>query len=388
MADETANDENDIVNVAQTDVERQSIGNCWIYAHASWIESMNKSATGASFDLSQSYWTYWHWFDQIASGFGSEISTGGNYTTASNIVRKYGLMSEGAFVDTDTQNEMSSRQSSALATINDSLKNGALKETSARRDRLLVRRELDRAWGLTADVVDKLNRAFGESVTRTFSSTTSPASAEGTDIVRGQDFKVTYTTSPGGAPVQRNLVQAQSEWRQVYYRAGDRQFQIRVQKALHDAQPVIITWFVDFNAMENRTNELRGSFNMTTLNEFGPGRQGGHMTVLEDYQAKLADGRVLKAGETLDPTNPEQKALLDTALASSSEVQFFRVKNSWGAARPDRAFAPGMPGYHDLHMSYLDGPVKKCAERNGQTDTTSCTTQQTPLKYVILPPGF
>src|SRR5688572_14957685 len=54
-----------IVDVGQTAVERQSIGNCWIYAHASWIESMHQTASGAAVDLSQSYWTYWHWFDQI-----------------------------------------------------------------------------------------------------------------------------------------------------------------------------------------------------------------------------------------------------------------------------------------------------------------------------------
>jgi len=384
----TGSGEDDIVNVPQTEVERQSIGNCWLYAHASWVESMHKSATGEDFDISQSYWTYWHWFDQIASGFSTQISTGGNYSTASGIVRKYGLMSEGAFVDTDTANEMSARQASALAAINESLKTGALKDPAARRDRALVRREMDAAWALAPEVTAKLTQAFGESVSKTFSSTTAPADPTGTDILRALDFKVKYTNGPGNLAVERNLLQAQTDWRQVYYRAGDRSFQIRVQKALHDAQPVIITWFVDFNAMENRTGELRGSFNMTTLGELGPGRQGGHMTVLEDYQAKLGDGRILKAGETLDPQDPDQKALLDSALLQSSEVQFFRVKNSWGAARPDRAFAPGMPGYHDLYLDYLDGPVKRCAERNGETDTTNCPSTTTPLQNVVLPPGY
>ena len=108
------------------------------------------------------------------------------------------------------------------------------------------------------------------------------------------------------------------------------------------------------------------------------------MTVFEDYAAKLTDGSVLEAGVTLENGDPR----LEKALDARSEILFFRVKNSWGAARPDRAFAHGMPGYHDLQMAYLDGPVKKCAEKNGETDTTSCTSQQTPLKYVIMPPGF
>jgi len=385
--DETAVDENEIVNVPQTDVERQSIGNCWLYAHASWIESMNKSATGADFDLSQSYWTYWHWFDQIAGGYSSQISTGGNWTTANNIVRKYGLMAERDFVFADTLNEMSNRQKTALDKLNASLENGALKDPAARRDKRTLRQEMDRAWGLSQAQSRMLDRVFGASVTRTFASS---ARSTGTTIVRPQDFPVSYSPAPGLPLQQKTLTQAMSEWRQVYYSSYDKRgFLLRVQKALHAAQPVIITWFVDFNAMENRQNERRGAFNMTTLGEFGPGSQGGHMTVLEDYQAVLADGTLLKAGETLDPTIPEDKALLDRALETSTDIQFLRVKNSWGSARPDRAFAPGMPGYHDLYMDYLNGPVKRCTTRaDGETDTTNCPYDHTPLQNVVLPPGY
>ncbi len=380
-------DENEIVNVPQTDVERQSIGNCWLYAHATWIESMNLSATGEAFDLSQSYWTYWHWFDQIAGGWSSEISTGGNWTTANNIIKKYGLMAEKDFISADTLNEMSSRQKSALEALNTSLKSGALKDSAARRDKKKVRQEMDRAWGLSAEQSRMLDRVFGASVTRTF---TSSANNAGTSIVRAQDFEVSYSPGPGRPLERRTLTQAMSEWRQVYYsRSDQRSFLLRVQKALHAAQPVVITWFVDFNAMENRQNERRGSFNMTTLNELGPGSQGGHMTVLEDYQAQLSDGTLLKAGETLDPSNPEHEELLERALEASTEIQFLRVKNSWGSARPDRAFAPGMPGYHDLYLDYLNGPVKRCTtDAEGETDTTNCPYDHTPLQNVVLPPGY
>ena len=90
----TSTGSDEIVDVPQTDVERQSIGNCWIYAHASWVESMHKAATGESFDVSESYWIYWHWFDQITNGSAATISTGGNWATANGIVKKYGLASE------------------------------------------------------------------------------------------------------------------------------------------------------------------------------------------------------------------------------------------------------------------------------------------------------
>lgn len=384
---DTTADENEIVNVPQTDVERQSIGNCWLYAHASWIESMNKSATGVDFDISQSYWTYWHWFDQIAGGFASKISTGGNWTTANNIIKKYGLMAEQDFVFVDTLSEMSNRQKVALDILNKSLASGVLSDPAARRDKKTLRTEMDRAWGLTTEQTKMLDRAFGVRVNRTFASS---AKSTGTQIVRAQDFAVSYSSGPGAPPAIRKLSQAMNEWRQVYYGSGDKRgFLLRVQKALHAAQPVVITWFVDFNAMENRYNERRGSFNMTTLNEFGPGSQGGHMTVLEDYQARLEDGTVLEAGVTLDPKDAGDSSLLERALDTSTEIQFLRVKNSWGMARPDRAFAPGMPGYHDLYMDYLNGPVKRCTTNDaGDTDKTNCPYDHTPLQNVVLPPGY
>jgi hypothetical protein len=129
---------------------------------------------------------------------------------------------------------------------------------------------------------------------------------------------------------------------------------------------------------------------MSTLRAAGPGQQGGHMTMIEDYQAKLADGTLLKAGVTLDPRTDADRALLTQALDPSTQVQFLRVKNSWGtAARPDIAFVESMPGYQDLYLDYLQGPVKSCADGpDGKTDTSNCPGQVTPLESVVLPPGY
>lgn len=381
-------DDNEIVDVKHTPVERQSIGNCWIYAQATWVESMHLSATGESFDASQSYWTYWHWFDQIAGGLSSQISTGGNWSTANNIIRKYGMMAGKDFVAADATNEMSLRQKTALAAMNASLATGALKDPAARRDKKLVRTEMDRAWGLTPEMSATLDKVFGAGATRTFAST-KPASATGTPILRGDDFKVSYANGPGAAPQQKTLTQAMADWSEAFYSPADkRPFLLRVQKALHANQPVLISWFVDFNGLENRDGPLKGSFNLATLKELGAGRQGGHETVLKDYQAKLPDGRVLAAGTTLDPNKPADAALLASALDPRTEIQFLRIKNSWGGARPDRAFAPGMPGYHDLYLDYLDGPIKKCVETNDVTDDTNCPSTVAPLQSIVLPPGF
>jgi hypothetical protein len=117
----------------------------------------------------------------------------------------------------------------------------------------------------------------------------------------------------------------------------------------------------------------------------GAGRQGGHMTVLEDYEIETVEFGLLKAGVTLDPANPADAEKLAAALDPSSTLKFLRIKNSWGALRDDRASAPGFPGYHDLHNSYLRGPIAWCS---GDQTGAACRGQETPFSNVVLPPGF
>lgn len=390
----TGSDTSDITDVNHTDVERQSIGNCWLYAEASWVESMHLTATGEKFDASQSYWTYWHWFEQIVDEGNGEIETGGFFTVANDLIRRRGLISEAKFIKEDAASEMSSRQSSALNKMNAELKTGRLKDYAARSDRALVRKVLDEAWGLSSTVKGQMTKVFGKDYTK---SLVDSAVTTGTPVIAAKAFKVQYTerkTDPNKGTVKNTTLDvALDDWREASYPewgsnldAQRRTFQIRVQKALHDRQPVVITWDVDFNAMEGSDPVLRGSFNLTTLKKAGKaGHQGGHMTVLEDYQVSTQQFGVLKAGVTLDPSIPEDQKKLDAALLTSSKVEFFRIKNSWGALRDDRSSAPGFPGYHDLYMDYLNGPIAWCPDA---TDTTKCPGKTTPFNNVVLPPGY
>ena len=381
--------------VPQSPVERQSIGNCWLYAEASWVESMNMQATGTVFDVSQSYWTYWHWYDQIVNEGPDELSTGGGFDVAADIIRDRGVIPEAKFVPEDAQGEMSSRQASALAKVNEELKTGRLKDYDSRSNPLLVRQVLDESWGLSSTVKGYLTKAFGKDGTRTFQT---QGVTKGTPIIKPSTFKVRYTErlTNANAPTVKNttLDVALNDWRSASYPGTGsdtqkRTFQIRVQKALHDAQPVVITWDVDFNAMESYDEALRGSFNMTTLkNAGGPGHQGGHMTVLEDYDAITQQYGELKAGQTLDPNVPADKAKLDAALLPSTVIKFWRIKNSWGAFRDDRSSAPGMPGYHDLYMDYLNGPITWCPDVEGAKTPQNCTGKSRPFRAVVLPPGY
>ncbi len=345
-----------IVGVPQTDVERQSIGLSWLWSYGDWVKTMHG---GSDLDPSPAYWAYWHWFDQIANGYSATIATGGNWQTANGIVSKYGLMSNAPFL-AGGDSDPAKREQAALAAINASLVNGPLASTVTRRDRLAVRRELDRAWGLSPDVSATLDRVFGDHVTQTFLPTAKQPDYAGTPVTSAADVAVSYRTAPMAAARQKHLSDAMHEWRTAYFTAAQSDaYLARVQAAVADGQPVLLTWFVDFDALEVRDNGRLGAFNLRTLDELGPGAQGGHTVVV---QAVTTD--------------------------ATSRLQALRVPNMWGAAHPDRAFMPGMLDTHDLWLDYLASPIKRCVERDGSTDTSSCPYTQVPLQDVVLPPGY
>jgi hypothetical protein len=381
-----------ITDVNQSKVKRQSIGNCWLYATASWAESLNKSASAsgtAELNMSESYWTYWHWFDQIANGSSSDkIQTGGWYSTAAEIINRYGVMTEGTFIASESQDEMSARQKSALAKMNESLKTGALSNPTARRDRSIVRKELDAAWELTPGVRSQLTRVFGASVSRTLDRST--ISTSFTSIRRPTAIKVKLRDPATHEPINATLQDAigtqgssfggrtgRLAWQMASYPTSTtarRSMQVRLQKAMHDRQPVVMSWYVDFNALD-----AQGRFAAPPAK---PGSQGGHMVVVEDYQINDVPGfGTLKAGVL--ETRP---AALTAALAPEAKIEFIRVKNSWGSLRADRQFV--VPGYHDLYMAYLNGPIKQCEQNEAGTGSTDDCFDDTPFNDLVLPAGY
>ncbi|MFO0663163.1 MAG: hypothetical protein U0174_04385 [Polyangiaceae bacterium] len=383
-------DSSDITVVDHTKVKRQSIGNCWVYAVAGWAESLNERATGTEMNISESYITYWHWFEQLTNGRAStEISTGGSFGVATDLITRYGIVTEGNFIPAEQESEMSNTQKSALDAINLSMKSGVLKDPAARRDRKLVRAELDRAFGLSTAVKAKLDKVFGVSVNKTLDRAYA-SKKTGTDILRAKDVPVSVPDATTHVAKKVTLADAIGTGSWLYGRTGTyafqevdypsnassrRALQVRIQRAMHDGAPVVLSWAVDFNALTRDSK-----FSKVELDRRGPGRQGGHMTVFSDYQARLADGTLLEAGKTYDKTK------LEAALRTDTKIEFFRIKNSWGALRSDRWDIGN--GYHDMMIDYLNGPIKKCVEVNGTSDPNNCPTTQTPLWDVVLPAGY
>jgi hypothetical protein len=374
----TSNDE--IVNVPHSSVKSQSISNCWLYATLGWAESLHVATGEPALDVSESYLSYWNWFDKIVYDGASSIDETGWFHQGMDLMMRFGVILESDFP--------AGSQSAAKRALDTSLKDGALKTPEARKDMALVRRELNKAWGLPDNVVQQMNAVFGEGYDVSLDQvTTLPAGS----IIRHTNTISAKLVNAAGETRTGTLSDAIGErdwdlewgrrkglwaWNEHHYPrdpASRREFQIRFQKAMHAKQPVVISWFIDFNAQQG--SAFRAPPTST-------GRQGGHVTVLEDYQVKDVPGfGVLAAG--VDESRPEA---LQAALAPEAKIEFLRTKNSWGElGGPTSDFR----GYLDLYMPYLDGPVTQCTDPPaGTTGERTCVDDHVPLWRAALPPGF
>lgn len=387
---ETDSSEDNVTDVKNSSVKNQSIGNCWVYASMGWAESLHLTQSGEELNLSESYISYWHWYEQIAGGPAGQvqlakldkdqISTGGWYGLAAELMRRYGVMDEGRFIPEEAESARSSRQSSALSAINASLKTGALKDPAARRDRKLVRAELDKAWGLSASTITTLDQTFGADVSKSFIDTgLAPATDSGIRLPKSitVGHNISLADAIGLPSSSFNFLQRKGKyaWNEVSYPTGataKRDYLARMQKAMHAGMPVIMVWFVDFAGMDSQNRFMAPPAT--------PGRQGGHMTVVEDYQINDVPGFGTLAAGTL-VTDPKA---LDAALSPQAKIEFVRIKNSWGSSLAPPNATDDQRGYYDIYMPYLDGPLTRCTESNG--DKCGIKSKVPGLTGLVLPP--
>ncbi len=327
----------EIVDVPNTRVKNQSIGNCWLYASVGWVESLHMRATGVELNLSETYLTYWDWYEKLTRYTTSDtISTGGFFTTATRLMNTYGLLDEGAFIPDEANVDLSAAQDKAESIINESMKNGVLKRD---RSAATVRKELNRAFGLKPEIVAQLDATFGPAAPRSLG--TIPA---GFPLRKTSDLEVSQKKATSSAPTTVKLRDEIYRWRE--YTAPKDRGQLRgylrkVQKALHDAQPVLIVWNVDWESRDSKSGTFPAMKSMAKID-------GVHMTILEDYQAAYVPNLgTLPAGVLVEDPN-----VLKAALADQVEIPFFRIKNSWGNTA-DPSGTGAFKGYADLYSQYL-----------------------------------
>ncbi len=396
---EISTNESDVVDIDHSKVKRQAIGNCWVYATVGWAESLHLTHSGEELNLSESWISYWHWYEQIVGDANistvivrgsDELATGGWWTVGVELMRRYGVVDEGTFIEEEADDIRSASQAAAEDAIREALESGVLKDPAARKDRALVRQVLDEAWGLTPEVRAQLDATFGSDVSKNLVDSLSG------DIADAGDWEGFYTADDIDAGVDSNdeshvltLADAIGEptSRDVHNRKGkyawDRQWvpwydsdkrnqQILVQKALHRRLPVVMSWWVDFNAEEDD-----GTYRKKAAT---PGNQGGHMVNIEDYEIDNVPGYgTLKAGELADAD------ALQAALDPDAKIKFFRIKNSWGTGFPPPAGLEEFAGYHDLYTEYLyDNEHQQCIG----TGSNKCdkTKDVSGLWSFVLPP--
>jgi len=377
----------DITSVSHSPVKNQTIGNCWVYSTIGWAESLNKQATGTAPDYSESYLTYWSWFEEIVNGGSrrTEIDGGGSWTTGIEMLSRYGVLREKDFIPEEEGAIESARQATALSAVNAALKDGELADLASRRDRGKVRKVLDRAYNLRPEMVTALDDTFGQTVSRTLNRNARPTAGA---ILRTSEIAARLKDGPTAPSFVGTLADAVGTgrwnlpregahaWNVVYMpvtKPARRNFEKRVQRALHDGHPVAIGWWVDFNALNDASE-----FKLETVKAVGPGSQGGHMTVLHDYQAEVPGTGLLEVGVTATP------AQMTAALSTDTKIIFWRTKNSWGI---DPLSSIDPPGFYDLYTDYMMGPIKLCDQVEDESDLTHCVSE-TPWTDALLPPGY
>ena len=270
-ASETGANTDDITNVQNSSVKNQSIGNCWIYASMGWAESLHLTQTAEQLNLSESWISYWHWYEELAGppkgqfsiaqlDKNGQLSTGGWFGLAAELMRRYGVIKEGSFIPEEAESARSSRQSSALSAINTSLKSGVLSDATKRKDRKLVRAELDKAWGLSQATIALMDEMFGADVTKSHADGTAKIPTNSGAMLPKEiavGHNITLADAIGTPSSSYNFMQRKGKyaWNEGSYptsATARRDVLRQMQKAMHSGMPVILSWFVDFNAMDSQ----------------------------------------------------------------------------------------------------------------------------------------
>lgn len=388
-------DDAEITSIPRSAVRDQSTtGNCWLYATTAWAESL---ADGAGGPYSIAYLVYWNFFEQITgaeAGFRGVSWTGGTWGAAAELVARYGMVRKvtgGAapFASAETTVDADATLAlDAMEAINASLKSGALKTKTARRNASIVRAELDRAFGVSSALATNLETVFGEAKPTTFDD---GAVASGV-ILDPTKLRVRLPSDPGiDSTTTTTLREAighasdddpdtragahayQTVW--LDHTVGEeeripafRELVQRIQRALHARVPVPVAWCVVDDGRDASGRFRRAVEGMQEA-------PCAHETLIVDYEATLADGTTLAAGTE---ANAEEMA---AALEDGAEVTFLRVKNSWG-----QQAGSSLAGHTDIYVDYWTSQVLACDE--DAIDAEDCEDWRFMLDRVVLPPGF
>lgn len=351
-----------VTTVSHTPVKRQSIGNCWLYAHATWLESMIKASDGQVVNISETYWTYWDLYNKLLEKRPipeDELNTGGSWSRSTQILKSYGWVSEEAFIAKESNAQMSEAQKCAQDYIMREGKDGGRLADLEKRTPELVREELHKAFSCDGRFEFDIDAAYEQRNTVEKTKLRDPH----TGIERslkdwlGRWRMSSISTDSWGAYEGKKMFSEKDI-------AAFKKVEQRIKKALNDHYPVVVSFFVSFNAPDPD-----GLFNLQTLGEKGSlGDTGGHLLVLHDYVVDdVEEFGQLGEGDL----EPELKD-----LALTGNMRYVVAKNSWGEDRTDRPWLKN--GYTRLSWDYLRA---RYFDENSETFRTF-------MSGVVLPEGY
>ena len=351
----------DVSDIEHTPVKRQSIGNCWLYATSTWAESLHLAASGENVNLSESYWTYWDWFNKISRGTTEKIDTSGSWWSASQIIRQQGYMIEGDFIPTEADEQMSYRQRQAESAINEALSTGSLKNLRTRTNESIMA-ALDQAFDV--NMTEKLQQSHAATELKTNKW------GDGSDITLADEIS---GGRHGWTSVNYPQLFGKDASEGFFMKRQRAQLLHRVLKAVNDKKPVIMSSMVEFSAL-NTENKATFEYDLYIQKGLSTG-QGGHLIVLEDYTVDNVPN-IGSIGE--GDVSPELKQ-----AALDGDVKTLVVKNSWGTDRPDRGLSDG---YTRFTMDYLNRPLPFGLE-HGDSDM-SHGRWYSALSNFVVPPEY
>jgi hypothetical protein len=374
--------EADITEIAQTDPKQQHINNCWVYATVGWTESLVKTASQKDLDLSESWLSYWQWYEQIADshffqvfGPGPRVTEVGYWGLAAHLAMRYGFVPEAKFRTRDPED--------TVKLINEALRT-TLSHREARNDAARVRATLNRAFGLDDETIRAIDEVFGPNGRQSPRVESASAARARLEHVMPDELAV-FLPNPTTHVRERSTMAAAfgedsalsvnpvflrsgaRAWSQTpfppYNASLQRAFLKRVQRALNDGYPLPISWYAD-SASSRSTDQIAFRAPGPSFEKTG----GWHLSLLTDYEVTNVPGfGTLPVGAA-----ESRRPALDAALDDDAVVSILRVKNSWGLVG-----APSSPnqvkGYSDLYAPYYTAKVSAVSR---------------VLGFVTLPAGY
>ncbi len=402
------------VNAYRT--ERQTIGNCWIYAQASWLESIIEREE-ERVNISESYWTYMDWsdtlynartvddvatFEEVDGKKTASFGTGGRFETSRSIIQRYGYLEEVEFNPSEQNLDHSPLQKRAVDKIQADLldpnsevaKLIALPRTTATKAEKTekIRQYLDKIFEIQP-ALDQEQALLPEKVQEAVEVGKSKRTAlidkaikkmRATEVYIDKDRSKTQSVSSylnewvlygfdGPSTLNGVYTEAMKAEQKAVFK--------NVMLALNDHVPVLMAFQVHFNALEKNFEEGRGGFTFEELTRNpsdDPHDIGGHMIMLSDYsssvQSEGADGEPagVKTFGYGNLKDPEEKA-----KAANGDVISFVAKNSWGFWRPERGMFEGKT---ELLVDYLLNPAKQTVTEDGEVSPS--------LSYFVIPKSY